>query len=239
MIESIVQRTIEQCRLALIDSGLTDENIDEVILVGGSSRIPLVHTMLKEVFSCRQNRTMNPDEVVAIGAAMQASLLANTSSKSVVLLDVTPFSLGIEVAGGEYRSIIHRNTTIPVDVRRQLTTVIDNQRTIKVHILQGEEGMASDNTSLGEFELTDIMPAPKGTPKIELRIALDNDGIVQVSATDTRSGIRNELRIENQSRLSAEQIQQKKRQLEVTTAESASDAVALIEKERMIFRHSC
>lgn len=204
LIEEFVQATIIECEKALKDAGLSPKQIDEVILVGGSSRIPLVQSKLKKLFPCRLNRSVNPEEVVALGAAMQADMLSGDGSQSVVLLDVTPFSLGIEEQGGYFKPLIHRNTSIPTEVKRQATTVVDNQRTIKLHILQGEDDIASENTSLGEFELTNIAPANRGIPKIDIRISIDSNGIVKVSATDTRSGRKEQITIERSKVLSPE-----------------------------------
>lgn len=213
LIEDLVQATIVECEKALNDAKLSASDIDEVILVGGSSRIPLVQSKLKALFPCRLNRSVNPDEVVALGAAIQADMLSGEGSQSVVLLDVTPFSLGIEEQGGHFKPLIHRNTSIPTEVKRQATTVVDNQRTIKIHILQGESDIASENTSLGEFELTNIAPANRGVPKIDIRISVDSNGIVKVSATDTRSGRKEQIEIKRSKVISKEAKERSERRM--------------------------
>jgi molecular chaperone DnaK len=229
LIQELIESTMRQCQLAIDDAHLKPIDIDEVILVGGSSRIPLVQHLLKDIFPGRMNRSLNPDEVVALGAGIQADMLTGENAQSIVLLDVTPFSLGIEVEGGKYEPLIHRNSAIPIEVRRQATTVVDNQRTIKIHILQGEEDEASKNTSLGQFELTNISPAPKNIPKIEIRISINNDGIVKVSATDTRSGRKEQIQIEKKDMMSSEEISRTKNKLEAFEVNSPDTLKVMIQ----------
>lgn len=213
MMAESVEKTIQECRLALQDAQLHASDIDEVVLVGGSSRIPLVQRRVKEVFQCRMNKSFNPDEVVAIGAAIQAASLTGDSSKAVTLLDVTAFSLGIEVEGGRFAPLITKNTTIPTETKRRVSTTIDNQRTVKIHILQGESPLSSENVSLGEFELQNIQPAPRGEPKIDVHFKLDANGIVQVTAFDISTGSSEKIIIENSNGLSKGSLQESSKEL--------------------------
>jgi len=193
--QALFDETLEECRAALEDCRLTPDDIDEVILVGGSSRIPKIQEMVKGLFERPLNKTFNPDEVVAIGAAIQAGILEG-DVKAVTLLDVTNFSLGIEVEGRRAAKLIPKNTTIPAQKTQLVSTVVDNQRTVKIHVLQGESPLARENVSLGEFELQGIEPAPRGVPRIQVKFAIDANGIVQVSAKDSRSGVSNAVTID-------------------------------------------
>ena len=193
--QALFDETIEECQRALDDCRLTPDDIDEVILVGGSSRIPKVQELVKGLFERPLNKTFNPDEVVAVGAAIQAGILEG-DVKAVTLLDVTNFSLGIEVEGRRAAKLIPKNTTIPAQKTQLVSTVVDNQRTVKIHVLQGESPLARENVSLGEFELHGIEPAPRGVPRIQVKFAIDANGIVQVSAKDSRSGISNAVTID-------------------------------------------
>jgi molecular chaperone DnaK len=183
----LFEETIKECRAVLEDARLSSDDIDEVVLVGGSSRIPRVQSMVRDLFQCPLNKSFNPDEVVAIGAAIQGAMLEG-EVKAVTLLDVTNFSLGIEVEGQRFAKLIPKNTTIPTQRTQLVSTVVDNQQTVKIHVLQGENAMAYDNVSLGEFELQGVQPAPRGGPRIEVKFSIDVDGIVHVSAQDMRSG---------------------------------------------------
>ena len=204
--EPLFQQTITECQAALSDARLDFNQIDEVILVGGSSRIPRVQELVKGLFRCPLNKTFNPDEVVAIGAAIQAGILEG-EVKAVTLLDVTAFSLGIETEGRRFARLIPKNSTIPTQKTQLVSTVIDNQRTVKIHVLQGESTDARENVSLGEFELCNIPPAPRGVPRIQVRFSTDANGIVNVSARDLRTGVTDQITIEAPTGLSESDIQ--------------------------------
>lgn len=205
MIEDLLQMTLEPCRLALEDAGLKPEDIDEVILVGGSTRIPRVQQLVKDFFGKEPNKSVNPDEVVAVGAAIQGAVLAG-EMKDILLLDVTPLSLGVETLGGVMTKIIPRNTTIPVKKSEIFTTAEDNQTSVEIHVLQGEREMARDNRSLGKFILTGIPPAPRGVPKIEVTFDIDANGILHVSAKDIATGKQQGITITGSSGLTKEEI---------------------------------
>ena len=203
--EDLVQKTKEPCQSALKDAGLSAEDIDEVILVGGSTRIPAVQNLVKELFKKDPHKGVNPDEVVAVGAAIQAGVLGG-SVNDVLLLDVTPLSLGIETLGGVFTKLIERNTTIPTRKSEIFSTAADNQTSVTVHVLQGEREMASQNRTLGRFELVGIPPAPRGVPQIEVTFDIDANGIVHVSAKDLGTGKEQKIRIEASSGLNEEEI---------------------------------
>ncbi|TGL74269.1 molecular chaperone DnaK [Leptospira levettii] len=202
---SLVERTRIPCINALKDAGLSASEIDEVILVGGSTRIPAVQALVKEIFAKDPNKSVNPDEVVAIGAAIQGGVLAGDVT-DVLLLDVTPLSLGIETLGGVMTKLIERNTTIPTRKSQVFSTAADNQTTVSVHVLQGEREMASANRTLGRFDLVGIPSAPRGVPQIEVTFDIDANGIVHVSAKDLGTGKEQKIRIESSSGLSEEEI---------------------------------
>ncbi|MEC7985956.1 MAG: molecular chaperone DnaK [Myxococcota bacterium] len=229
LVEPLIDKTVEQCKKALEDAKLDASQIEEVVLVGGSSRIAMVQDKLKEFFPCRLNKSFNPDEVVAIGASIQAATLTKDQAKAVTLLDVTAFSLGIETAGGKFSPLIHRNTTIPFEVIKKLTTTIDNQRTVKIHVLQGEDPLARNNISLGEFELTNIQPAAAKVPQIEIRFSIDSNGMLQVKAKDLRTGIKEEIVIENTDGLSQSALDDLKRQMDSEGSNESSQLKSAIE----------
>ena len=205
LVEDLNQRTIEPMKKALADAGLTTNDIDEVILVGGSTRIPKVQEIVKDFFGKEPHRGVNPDEVVAVGAAIQGGILAGEVT-DVLLLDVTPLSLGIETLGGIRTTLIERNTTIPTKKAEVFSTAEDNQTIVEIHVLQGERKMAIDNKTIGKFQLTGIPPAPRGMPQVEVTFDIDANGILNVSAKDRATGKEQEIRIEASSGLSDAEI---------------------------------
>jgi molecular chaperone DnaK len=183
LVEPLVQATLEPCNRALSDAGMSATDVDVVILVGGQTRMPRIHNLVAELFHKEASRRVDPDEVVAVGAAIQAGVLTG-EVQEVLLLDVTPLSLGVETAGGVFTRLIARNTAVPARATEIFSTTIDNQPFVNVHVLQGEREMSADNKSLAHFELTGIPPAPRGVPKIEVAFDIDADGVLAVSAYD-------------------------------------------------------
>jgi molecular chaperone DnaK len=209
LIEPVVARTVGPCKQAMKDAGLTPEQIDEVVLVGGSTRIPRVRALVQELFKRTAHTELNPDEVVALGAAVQAHILAGGSeaTKDVLLLDVTPLSLGIEALGGVVAKIIHRNSTIPASATEQFTTGVEGQTNVAIHVVQGERELAADCRSLARFDLKGIPPMPAGLPRIEVRFLIDANGILHVSAREQRSGKEAEISVKATYGLTDEQVE--------------------------------
>jgi len=213
LIEDIVNQTMTECEKALTDAKIKPSEIDEIVLVGGSSRIPKVQELIKQLFNRPLNKSFNPDEVVAVGAAVQAGMLGGTVT-DVTLLDVTNFSLGIETTGKKYAKLIPKGSTVPVVRSQMVSTVTDNQKTVRIHVLQGESALAADNISLGDFELTGVQPAPRGMPRIEVAFTIDTDGIVSVSARDVASGASRGITIHSPASMSSRELEEARDELE-------------------------
>ncbi|MFZ4634397.1 MAG: molecular chaperone DnaK [Saprospiraceae bacterium] len=229
MIDGLVQRTLEPCRQAMKDAGLKTSEIDEVILVGGSTRIPRIQEEVEKFFGKKPNRSVNPDEVVAVGASIQGGVLSGTVT-DVLLLDVTPLSLGIETMGNIYDVVIESNTTIPTKKSKVYSTAADNQPQVEIHVLQGERPMARDNRSVGRFILDGIPPAPRGVPQVEVIFDIDANGILSVTAMDKGSGRQQNIRIEASTGLSKEEVARMKAEAE---ANAVSDKEARDRAEKL------
>ena len=238
LVDSLVERTIAPCKSALKNAGLKTSDIDEIILVGGTTRIPAIQEAVKKFFGKEPSKGVNPDEVVALGAAIQAGVLAG-DVKDVLLLDVTPLSLGIETMGGVFTKLIEANTTIPTKKSQVFSTAVDNQPTVEIHVLQGERAMAKDNRTIGRFHLDGLPPAQRGIPQIEVTFDIDANGIINVSALDKGTNKQQNIRIESSSGLSKEEIEKMRQEAEMNAEsdkKAKEDAEVINQADSTIFQ---
>jgi len=238
LVDSLVERTIAPCKSALKNAGLKTSDIDEIILVGGTTRIPAIQEAVKKFFGKEPSKGVNPDEVVALGAAIQGGVLAG-DVKDVLLLDVTPLSLGIETMGGVFTKLIEANTTIPTKKSQVFSTAVDNQPSVEIHVLQGERAMAKDNRTIGRFHLDGIPPSQRGIPQIEVTFDIDANGIINVSALDKGTNKQQNIRIESSSGLSKEEIEKMKQEAEMNAEsdkKAKEDAEVINQADTTIFQ---
>src|SRR5471032_1708477 len=244
LVEELINATMEPCKMAIKDAGVKVSDIDDIILVGGMTRMPKVQEKVKEFFAKEPRKDVNPDEAVAVGAAIQAGVLQG-DVKDVLLLDVTPLSLGIETLGGVMTKLIQKNTTIPTKAQNTFSTADDNQAAVTIHVLQGERDVASGNKSLGQFNLEGIPPSPRGMPQIEVTFDIDANGILHVHAKDKATGKENKITIKASSGLSEAEIQkmvkdaethadEDKKLLELVTARNQAEALAHSIKKSLV-----